>query len=109
MIDKNYITRTTANKLEYAEFTRERLKNFDIDPKKEDRLKAQECKYCYYMRSGVATQAFVQWTCGICNTEQQWSNGDYPRICKECAIKHNLCMHCGADIDLRVKRRKFDL
>ena len=108
MIDKDYITRTTTNKLEYVEFTRERLKNFDSDSNKENRLKEQECKYCYYMRDGIATQAFVEWVCGICNTKQHWHNGAHPRVCRECATKHNLCMYCGADIDLREKRRKFD-
>jgi hypothetical protein len=37
----------------------------------------------------------------------QFCNTDVDTVCEACAIKHDLCIHCGADQELRKNRRKF--
>lgn len=84
------------------------LENYKKDGHKESRVKSQECKYCYYFRSNIiAGQAFTKYECGICKEIHTHPNTAVPKICKECAKKHNICTRCCADLNL--KKRKTNV
>lgn len=70
------------------------------------RRTANMCKDCYYQGPHVAGAAMTTWYCRACNKEGLHGNTAYPFFCKECAKDYDLCVGCGADIELRVKRRK---
>lgn len=72
------------------------------DAQESRRLTDQECRYCYYLRRARAVGwAFTDYTCGICEAKQSWPNTGVPRLCKRCAKEHNLCVMCGADLELK--------
>jgi len=87
----------------YIEETERRVEECRTDAHREQRLKARECRWCFY-RTTFAGQAFTEWTCWACGKEDSHPNTSTPRLCNECADKLGLCVHCCADREL--KRRK---
>jgi hypothetical protein len=72
---------------------------FDNDPLYINRVKAQTCKYCYYKPSVVSLQAFTEFKCIVCNETFMHHNSDVDHVCKSCATEHELCVHCGGEIN----------
>jgi len=70
------------------------------DTNKEKRLKEQECKVCY-TSSKIGGAALCSSQCGICQKTLHYSNTCIDILCKDCAKEHNLCKHCGGDIELK--------
>lgn len=98
---------TTQNDI----YIRERIKEAHAMEHDTDRVARRKdclCKFCHYRGSVIAGQAFTDGECGICRTPIQSSNTYIPVLCRDCAKKHSLCRQCGADMELRTRRRKFD-
>ena len=74
------------------------------DPHRQQRLTQQLCKKCF-SGLGLAGQAFTKYYCGICEVELMNHNTNTPALCKDCAGKNNLCVHCAAQIDGKQKRK----
>lgn len=74
--------------------------NYASDPSREHRLKEQKCKVCHYNVGTIAGQAFTAYTCAECGKESSHSNTDVPSLCKECAVKMQLCLKCGGTLNL---------
>lgn len=98
--------RTSMSK-RMAEEAIEHVRAFETDPNPNARRVAGLCRTCMYLRGGMAGQAFTAWACGICATEGMHPNTNTPRVCKECATAHQLCVQCGGDVALRSNRRKW--
>lgn len=77
------------------------------DSRRAERLKKHECKACFYIRGKLGGAAMTHRACGICGEDQLYSNTNTDVLCRDCAVKHNLCKHCGGDLDMRPKRRKW--
>lgn len=83
--------------------------NFSGDGHISIRIAEGKCKVCYYLQAGaIAGQGFTQFMCALCNRGCLSATTNCDALCKECASKNGLCVHCGADIHLDT-RRKFDL
>lgn len=94
-VDATYTTK--AHMDHYLE-TAEKLQS---DPEREKRESACICKWCFYMSS-----VGVDWTrpCIVCGVEMPLTRD---KVCLMCAKEHHLCVKCGGDLDLRIKRRKW--
>ncbi len=79
--------------------------DYNFDPNKKERIKISLCKPCFYS-SSISGQAMTEWECGLCGKKELNSNTDIPEICLDCSIEYDLCSHCGADVFLRVRRKK---
>jgi len=78
------------------------------DPDRVARLKKQECLLCFYADSRIGGAAMTSSNCAGCNKQMGFGSTCVDLLCAECAKKLKLCHHCGADIDLK-GRRKLDL
>lgn len=79
------------------------------DKSKEQRLKQQKCRYCFY-NSRLAGQAITEYECGICSKPGTWANTAVPSLCMECASEHKLCVQCGASMNEKSRNKiKWDL
>lgn len=91
---------------------KEAVKNaarWQIDPDKKLRQKASECRTCYYLRRGrVGGAAMTSFPCGLCGEVQLAGSTNTDRLCLKCGLEHQLCVYCGADVELR-SRRTVDL
>jgi hypothetical protein len=82
-------------------------KNIENDPKKEERLAKSQCLACFYLRSRAGGSACTSLKCTVCEDNIIRSgNTCIDIVCLDCAKKYKLCSHCGADIDMK-QRRKF--
>lgn len=102
-LDLYMVQSATERNLAYIAETERRVADCHADADREARLKARECRWCWY-RSGFAGQAFTEWTCWSCGKEDCHANTAVPRLCNECADRLGLCVRCCADREL--KRRK---
>lgn len=77
------------------------------DPDEKKRLEQCHCLCCFYARGPqIAGQAFTQWKCLDCETEQPaWHNTAHPRLCLDCGKKNGLCVECLADLELRPRTK----
>lgn len=105
MSPSNIVMATTManNRIKSTLKLAERLQT---DPEKSKRLEDQLCLSCYYYNA-IAGQAFTNRECGLCGEDQLYGNTNTDALCKTCAKEHQLCKHCGGDLELRDKRRKF--
>lgn len=69
------------------------------DAGRERRLADQRCAACYYFPR-VAGQAFTDQPCACCGIEQTYSSTDTDALCITCAVVHDLCKHCGGDLNM---------
>lgn len=99
-IDAVSIERANSNAKELIQ----RALRYINDPDKQDRLSKQECIACYYSQR-VGGASMTQCECGICSTEQMFGSTAVDVIFKDCAVKNQLCKHCGSDIELKNRRK----
>lgn len=83
-----------------------RAKEIELDTLKAERIKACECKACFYS-DRIGGAAITSRPCMCCNEMQHYGSTATNTLCKPCATKHDLCKRCGGDIELRVRRRKW--
>ena len=83
----------------------EMAKKLIDDPDSEQRRESQQCQICFYS-SRIGGAALTDAECGKCGKLMHFCNTCTDVLCKECAEEMELCMHCGADIEGR-KRKKL--
>lgn len=98
---------TSQNKA-HIDGMKRRLTRFNEDPERDRRLERGECKFCYYLAGRIGGQAMTTSSCLVCEERILNSSTCIGKICVPCSQEHNLCTHCGADIELRSRRRKFE-
>ncbi len=84
----------------------ETAKNMTTDPERKERMSRHECVACYYS-SRFGGSAVTTQPCMSCGKEELYGNTNTDALCLDCAKKHGLCKHCGGDIKLRVRRKKW--
>ena len=76
------------------------------DPAKEQRLKEGKCLLCYYREGGrVGAAAITTTECCFCESVLQAGNTAVDLACQNCAVKHGVCRECGADLNLKLRRK----
>ena len=78
---------------------------FQCDSSRELRLQGQLCIACFYS-DRIGGAAMTDSTCGLCDFVMHFSNTDINVLCNDCAIEHDLCAHCGGDIDMKQRKKQ---
>lgn len=97
----------TNNAKRYAEEYTAMVERFQNDADKVNRLAQCKCKSCFYFfksRMGGATMTHVD--CGICDSEMLFGSTAINPICDGCGKENGLCVQCGGDIEMKVRRKK---
>ena len=107
-IDRASIECTTHAVASYVRALIERAEAMKADRFRKSRLEFSECVYCYapYGAGRQGGTKTTQLECGLCSTIIHSNNTNCDVLCVECARKNCLCKHCGADVDLKVRRKK---
>lgn len=84
----------------YAANMQNRLNQYQADDRKASRIRDRLCRTCYYLRGGLAGQAFTSYTCQECGKEQSHPNTAVPKYCAACSDKYGACQDCGADMEI---------
>lgn len=105
-IDSVLIERNTNMARTQVDNAIARAEMLSTDSERDQRLQAQECKYCWYLtRPRVGGAAITARECSICGTDQTFSSTNTDPLCKPCAHENSLCCHCGGDIDMKNRRK----
>ena len=95
----NYRTDRTKLRIEVQ---KEWLQNIQNDPKRPERIARRECVVCFYT-TRICGQGFSPYRCRMCGQDEMWANTCVPVLCPRCARENSLCLHCGGDIDLKLR------
>lgn len=107
--DKRYIEQKTRNKNYHMKQTLEFADQLTNDPYKKKRLEKSECLICYYQPYGkIGGSAITHSKCECCDKDLIFGSTCVGVLCSDCAKKHKVCKHCGANLDLSTKRRKYN-
>lgn len=98
----DYRLRTMSN-ASRAAHVRNLAKALADDPRKAERLAAQQCRLCFY-QTHMAGQAFTPWNCAACGQEGSHHNTAVPLLCKPCGELRGCCVRCGGDMCDQVRR-----
>lgn len=79
---------------------------FNSDSDKQARKSRHQCKTCWYILGKVGGAAMTVRPCACCAEEQTYGSTCTDVLCLKCAKEHELCAHCGGDIDMRERRKK---
>jgi hypothetical protein len=103
-IDRSYMTHKSSMAAARVADAMKLARDLEADAEKQRRLKALECKACFYF-SRIGGAAITEQPCAACAKPQVYANTNTDILCRECASEHKLCKHCGGDIDMRERRR----
>lgn len=102
-----------ANLVAWTEASKSRMQSIidlamklEHDPEKHNRVQSCLCRMCYY-GSRIGGAAITAEACMCCGEEQTYGSTNTDALCLNCAKTTGLCKHCGADIELRVRRQKW--
>ena len=71
------------------------------DAGREKRLSVPECPVCFYLPHPGQCGLDRERKCLICG-----GRSGQARLCRSCAERFRLCLSCGAEIDLKIRRKK---
>lgn len=98
---------TNIAKERSLEYTR-MAERFDGDTDKKERLSECKCKSCFYFfHSRMGGAAMTTIDCGICDKETLFGSTAVEPICKDCARENSLCVQCGGDLDMKIRRKPY--
>jgi len=75
------------------------------DADRDARREAAQCGMCYYSKSRVGGAMCTTALCGLCSEQMHFGNTCVDVLCKVCAKKHRLCLHCGGDVEMKSRRK----
>lgn len=104
MFNLETINNETSLKQTYRESYIKLAFNLLHDPDKKIRQQERLCSICYYREPGFAGQAFTDKACCNCNKVVRYSTTNTNKLCEKCAEGLRACIHCGADINLKMRR-----
>ncbi len=103
-----------ANMVYATERSKDRVKQFmdlaariTADSERSERKTKQECVACFYIVGRIGGAAITKRPCMSCGLDQMYGSTNTDVLCIECAHKHNLCKHCGGDVDMKVRRKNW--
>jgi len=112
-MEKNALNMTESNMRFWTERSKshvqdviDRAKRITEDTDKQNRLKEQNCKCCYY-GSRIGGQAITTQPCMCCDTPVMYGSTATDALCMPCAKENDLCKRCGGDIEMRTRRKKW--
>ncbi len=75
------------------------------DARKQERLSSHECKACFYS-SRIGGAAMTSRPCMSCGSVEMYGSTNTDVLCRSCATQHELCKHCGGDLEIRTRRKE---
>lgn len=103
----NAMREATMRKKDILETYLNRAAQAEFDLKNDEREAAGECRCCFYYDGKMGSASVTRRPCACCGVILHSANTSIDMLCLTCADKHKLCVHCGADRELRVRRRKW--
>lgn len=75
------------------------------DENRAARRSDQKCRICFYRGGRMGGAATTRAYCGLCGEEMMFGSTATDVLCIDCAKAHRLCVECGADVELKDRRK----
>jgi hypothetical protein len=98
-LGRQYRDAKTSLNLKRVENARRLIEGFEKDLDKEERLKAQLCRVCYYQPPRGSLQAFTNSDCGHCGTTMTFATSHTDELCMRCACMTESCKECAGEMN----------
>jgi hypothetical protein len=83
-------------------------KKLSADEDKAERLSKCLCLSCFYLfKERMGGAVMTSRACAQCDTQMQFASTATDLLCLSCATDNSLCSRCGADIDLKERRKPY--
>ena len=92
--------RTACNQMAMKDYRRAAA-----DADREARLKASQCRRCFYVSGRIGGAMMTTKPCRSCGVEMHFGSTCTDALCKGCADKLRLCRHCAADLEDKDRRK----
>jgi len=104
-VTQDSVTRNTELAKDWGEETVVKALQWATDPQKKERLGKSLCRTCFYLHNRrIGGAAMTSQPCGVCAVSVTYCSTATDDLCLDCALKHELCKQCGADVQLRPRR-----
>lgn len=104
-IDQSALQWATDSAISRKESIVRKALNITNDPQKKERKEKSLCVIHYYQEGRMGGAAMCTQPCGICNEEQVYGSTATDALCLKCATAYKLCKECGADLELKPRRK----
>ncbi len=104
-VDAKTVEMDTFMSIRKGESVLKSARQWETDPKKDQRLAKHQCKACFYLVGKLGGAMMTTQPCAICGEDQMYGSTCTDKLCKPCGEKHELCVFCGGDIKLRPERK----
>lgn len=103
-VNRVTIVTATAQANRHLRDLRAKLAAFDAAKAGEN----DQCKYCTFIRPDrIGGAAMTEASCGLCQKPLMFGSTCTDRLCPDCARNNGLCKHCGADLELKDRRKPY--
>lgn len=109
-IDHDSVQWATHLSQTHAEETLKKAMQYLQDLDKKKRLESAHCKHCYYIyNTRIGGAAMTSKACGVCARDMLFGSTATDPLCLDCGKTHELCIQCGGDLHMRVRRKWKDI
>ncbi len=107
-LNKRKVFQATVQGKQYTEQALLSAKKLSTDEERTERLNECLCLSCFYLRRvRIGGAAMTSKECATCDTVMQFSSTATDMLCPPCAKENALCKRCGADIELKQRRKPY--
>lgn len=108
VLNRGNVAQATGRGKRYVDNALLSAKKLLNDDERVERLAKSECLSCFYLfsaRIGGATMTDRE--CAGCDKEMHFSSTATNLLCLDCASINSLCVRCGADVELKERRKPY--
>lgn len=104
-VDLYHVQSVTERNVHQGEIGAAKMIEFLSDSRQKARCEKKECRACFYLNSSRwGGAAMTEGSCGICAEVKLFGSTVIDALCEKCATKHRLCIHCGGDVNMKMRR-----
>jgi hypothetical protein len=108
ILNRVNIAHATGRGRRYVETALSDAKKLASDEDRTERLTKGLCLSCFYLfKTRMGGAAMTQRDCAGCEKEMHFSSTATDLLCLACATHNALCTRCGADLELKERRKPY--
>jgi endogenous inhibitor of DNA gyrase (YacG/DUF329 family) len=108
VLSRANVAHATGKGKRIAERTLLAAHKFSTDEDRTERISKSLCLCCFYIfKERMGGAAITHRECASCDTEMTFSSTATDLLCLPCATTNCLCARCGADIELKDRRKSY--
>lgn len=108
ILSRANVAYATGKGKRYVEETLLSAHKLATDEDRKERLEKSLCLSCFYLfKSRMGGAAITNRDCASCDKEMTFSSTATDLLCLPCAQTNCLCARCGADVELKDRRKRY--